>query len=324
MRTSSELSSSSPPLTRGGPSSADPRENVPGETFSSPRHRAGTRERNSSGDELHLQFRVRGAATALAEKTSWGNLRVARPTIDAAGRNNLIVQHVGPGLLPGDTLNISAHLEAGTDVALTGQGATRIFPSSDVDDTQARAEVRTDVRIDSGASLLALWDPVIPYRSSRLLQETNLEFSRDSKIVWMDTLAAGRVASGETFDYDLLTFISRWKMEGREIMAERLELTPRSVRSMLGWKAARFMTTLVAFAPECESFELSSWIKSARDNSGEAAGASDWSVTRPHPRLLVLRSLGLTREDAQRPALELVSRLHPILWGRPFVDFRKY
>lgn len=244
--------------------------------------------------------------------------------IDPAGRNSLIVQHVGPGFLPGDSLTISVGLEAGSDVALTGQGATRIFPPSEDRDTHARVEVRTDVNVGSQASLLALWDPVIPYRNSRLLQETNLEFARDSKVVWMDTLAAGRVASGESFDYDLLEFVSQWKLEGREIMAERFGLTPRSVRSMLGWANARFMTTLVAFAPECESLELSSWIKSARATLGKEEAASDWSASQPYPRLIVLRSLGVTREAAQRPALELVKHLHQILWGRPFTDFRKY
>ena len=284
-----------------------------------------SREESASGDAaqrhdvLELNFELRGGETVLASRRSRGNLRMTRPRALAGGWSSTIIQHLGPGWLEGDRLSLRAAVGEGARVVLSGQGATRLHPC------ERGQGIDSDIRIrlSRGARLLALWDPVIPFAHCVLRQSTWIDLAPGAEILWLETLAAGRVASGERLAFEKLDLRSVWRKENREILAENQSLTPRLAKSIHGWGEANFLTTAILAADRLEQLDWAGLDESIRGGRDTLAGTC-WHVTRPQPGLAVLRSMAATREQSEAPAIALLQFAHQGLWERPLPTLRKY
>ena len=172
----------------------------------------------------------------------------------AGGRSALIGQHVSApmhiskpwwedrllivnavnstaGLFSGDVIESSIEVKSGGELLVTSASASRAHRM-----TSGRAAVRQDIRVADGG-WLELWPSLfIPQAGSHYSQETAIRLESGARFLWFETVAPGRVASGEAWEFT--RFESRFELSygSRPLARETYSLTPDcpSVRAIRG------------------------------------------------------------------------------------------
>jgi urease accessory protein len=135
----------------------------------------------------------------------------------------VIVQQVGPGILPGDDLRVELVVGTGARLVVRGQGATRLYPCPD----GTRATVRLSIRVEGGGELVFLPGELIPFRDAELCQWTDAEIGPGGRFALSEIVAPGRSAMGEAYAYRRLDLRQRISVDGRPVLVERSQLDPR-------------------------------------------------------------------------------------------------
>ena len=60
-----------------------------------------------------------------------------------------------------------------------------------------------NISLDSNCYFEYVPDQIIPYRDSRFYQSVNLNLDDDATLIYSETIVPGRMAMGESFDYDV-------------------------------------------------------------------------------------------------------------------------
>ena len=135
----------------------------------------------------------------------------------------LTVQVINPtaGLLAGDSLHCAVSVEAGARLNITTPSATRVFTMP-----EGRAEVRQHLRVARGGRLAFMPSMLVPHRGSRYRQTTRLDVAAGGELFYVETLAPGRVAHGESFEFTEVDFTTELFHDGRLNARERFRLRP--------------------------------------------------------------------------------------------------
>src|SRR5262249_53925683 len=107
-------------------------------------------------------------------------------------------------------------------VHLTTQAATKVLGAR----TDYASQL-VNLDVGAGAILEYLPDPVIPYGRSRLFQRTTVTIGPGSTVVLAETVLPGRVAHGESHDYDI--YWSETQVVGEDgelLLSDVLRLIP--------------------------------------------------------------------------------------------------
>ncbi|MFJ8546557.1 urease accessory protein UreD [Streptomyces sp. NPDC093586] len=132
------------------------------------------------------------------------------------------LQQAGDGLVQGDRYRIDVRAAPGAAVHLTTQTATKIYGM--------RANLATQLvhlTVGPDAVLEYLPDPVIPFRGSRFFGRTCLTVDPSATVVLGEILLPGRVAFGESHDYDLYWSEVRVREPGgKPLFRDVLNLVP--------------------------------------------------------------------------------------------------
>jgi urease accessory protein len=135
----------------------------------------------------------------------------------------LIVQIANPtaGVFAGDTLASRVEVETGARLLLTTPSANRIhaMPSG-------RATVSQSFSVANGAWLEVMPELFIPQANCRYGQRTAIDVASDGEMFFVETLAPGRVARGETFQFAEVDWEFELRFAGRLIARERFILRP--------------------------------------------------------------------------------------------------
>ena len=102
------------------------------------------------------------------------------------------------GILQGDRYRMDIVLKNKACAHITTQGATRVYRMERNYATQIVNAV-----VDDGCYLEFIPDQIIPYRDSRFYQTVNLKVHDNGTMVYSELIVPGRVASGESFQYDI-------------------------------------------------------------------------------------------------------------------------
>jgi len=102
------------------------------------------------------------------------------------------------GILQGDRYRMDIVLKNKACAHITTQGATRVYRMQRDYATQI-----VNVFVDEGSYLEFVPDQIIPYRDSRFYQTVNLKVHDSGTMVYSELIVPGRVASGESFQYDI-------------------------------------------------------------------------------------------------------------------------
>lgn len=182
-------------------------------------------ERSSGIQHGHLEL----AASSLGTRTIIHRLHHTAPfhigppsRRDASDTASIVMQHVGPGLLPGDTLQANIVVEQNARLILRGQSGTRLYPCS----TDMKISSTTTIRMDTGASFAWLPGDLIPFRDARYHQHTLVDLAADSQFLAMEIITRGREAMGERDLFSRLDLRFRVNQGARPLLIERNVLQP--------------------------------------------------------------------------------------------------
>lgn len=106
----------------------------------------------------------------------------------------------GGGLVGGDQINLSVKIERGCKLSLLTQGSTKIFKQRTLGETKsAVTSQKLQVKIDDGALLALLPDPIQPFGESWYNQYQSFELHPNANLILLDWVNSGRPACGEVW-----------------------------------------------------------------------------------------------------------------------------
>lgn len=110
----------------------------------------------------------------------------------------------GGGLVGGDEIDLTIEINQSSKLSIVTQGHTKVFKSPSPDVTTRQ---KLSVRIDTGAGLCLLPDPVQPFKNSVYEQVQIFKLAYNASLVLLDWVTQGRSARGENWSF--------WRWKGK-------------------------------------------------------------------------------------------------------------
>jgi len=214
------------------------------------------------------------------------------------------------GIVQGDDLEASIRVEEGAHAIVTSPSATKIYKMD-----RGEAASRMTLRVERGAVLEYLPEPVIPHAGARFREALELDVAEGGRALAWELLAPGRTARGESLAYDRLSFRLDVTEGGRRVLRERSEIVPGeglrgpSILSRFGYYAI----LLVVGGPSGEVE------RALREEAGDAVAG----VTRLDGTGVVLKALSEDSPSIQDLLRRARERVMPLLAGRPATGLRR-
>jgi urease accessory protein len=274
-------------------------------------------------NRLELKFTLDAHVTRMFVPVQEPPWRAIRAFPNSQQQAVVHLHNVSGGILSDDSLCLSIEAGAATRAQVTSVGATRIYRQRGGSSTASQF---TSIRVGDGAIVEYLPDVVIPFAGSRFSQSTVVSLGPNAGFIGWESLAAGRIASGEEFAFDSFHSDCSVSSEHRPLAFERYTLSPSDSdpRSAARWGRFRYSATLYI----CHTgIAQSRWIGlESRLNDvafGKTCDGSRWGVSTLVAAGLVIRGLALE-------AHQITSGLHMFwnlakqeLWGQPAIPPRK-
>ena len=133
------------------------------------------------------------------------------------------------GVLERDRLEIDIIALEKTSSIFTTQAATKIYK---MDKDYASQEI--NIYMHKGSYLEFIPEQIIPYGSSRFYQSVNLKLEANCTVVYCEILSAGRMASGEIFDFDICFLqMAAYDEKDNIIFADNMNIQPDKYRKYI-------------------------------------------------------------------------------------------
>ena len=247
---------------------------------------------------IDVRVRAADATTHLAALTEWGGYRLAFPKTHA--RHLEAVQiNTGGGVVAGDQLDFALAVGAEADLVFTTPSAERIYRSPG-----PVSEINARLRVAPGGRLDWLPQETILYSGARLRRRYEIDLARSSRLLLVETLVFGRIASGEVMADGLLHDLWRVRRDGELVFAEALRLEG-DFASLLARPAlaagGRAAALLLFIADDAE--DRLSIVRDGLEDASSICGASAWNS------LLVTRFLAVRPADVRKDVIKIVERL---------------
>ncbi len=138
----------------------------------------------------------------------------------------LFVVSPSGGILQGDRYQIDVLLKNKAIAHITTQGATRIYSMN-----SNYASNILNITTEENCYLEYIPDQIIPYKNSRYYQEVNLNVHENSTLIYSEILTPGRVAMGESLEYDICYLKTHCKNQDEKIrFLENTKIEPKKQR----------------------------------------------------------------------------------------------
>jgi urease accessory protein len=192
-----------------------------------------------------------------------------------AGMAHLILMQCTPGIFGGDDLECSITVESGAQLLITQQSATKVHPSGG-----RLATVKNCIRVETGAELHFLNDPIIPFAASRFHQTTTIDVETGARLIYWESLMAGRIGRSELWQFEELHSETRLIMGGTLLYLDRFRLTPAKMHIDTPWTlcGAAYVATGLCFQQQVAS--LAERLHAALPAAGVDTPAAELAVIR--------------------------------------------
>lgn len=153
-----------------------------------------------SAGRASLTVTSNGIDSTVSELFASYPIKIIAPNIVYDRRAVLaFVLSFGGGLVPGDHVELHAHVCSNARLGLLTQGSTKVYKS--LPPEKHIAVQNLVVTVDNGAALLLLPDPVQPFRDSKYKQHQKFLIDRHASLVVLDWVSEGRRALSESWDF---------------------------------------------------------------------------------------------------------------------------
>lgn len=156
----------------------------------------------------------------IARQSFRAPMHLSKPWLDG---DTLIVHLVNQtaGLLAGDIIETRIKIESGARLLVTAPSASRAHRTD-----SGEIFLRQNFHVANNAWLEVFPDLFIPQAGTTCRQHTRIELDSDASLLFIDTLAPGRVASGESFQFTSLDWRTDLFIDGKLLVRERSHLQP--------------------------------------------------------------------------------------------------
>jgi urease accessory protein len=222
------------------------------------------------------------------------------------------------GILQGDRYRMDIKLKNNAYSHITTQGATRVYRMENNFATQI-----VNVVVDDGCYFEFVPDQIIPYRNSRFYQTVNLNVHDNATMVYSEMIVPGRVASGESFEYDICymkALAKNQKGRIRFIDIAMLEPKKRNLKTLgiLGnfdVVGSMYILTMAKYVAELNE-EINSSVQKFFKISGGA-------TILPYNSGVLVRMLGSVASDLRNAMYEVIRITRKIILNASFSGIRK-
>jgi urease accessory protein len=267
-----------------------------------------------------------GHRTVALTQFHQGALRVLRPHYpdgpgpSGSGQALFTVVNPGGGFLGADRYTLGYRGGAGTSAMLATQSATKIYRTP-----QGPARQHQRFRLEAGALLEVVPDPLIAYRDAEFIQSTEVDLAPEAAFLSTEIVTPGWSPDGKDFSYRQVGLRTRLRRGGRPLLLDNLMLRPATGDPRgIGWLEGRtHVASIMAVAPGITADTVAQVREIADGIPGVHAGAS--LLDGPG---LVLRALGNSTGSLTELARSVGTLLRREVWpGRtpagPW-ELRKY
>ena len=270
--------------------------------------------------DLELQIDSAGK-TVVTKQFSQVPLQIQRalyPENSLPGMAYLYVISPSGGILQGDRYRTDVLLKNKAIAHITTQGATRIYSMN-----SNSASQMVNITVDENCYLEYIPDQIIPYKNSRYYQKVNLYVHDNSTLIYSEILTPGRVAMGESFEYDICYLRTRCKNQDKKIrFLENTKIEPKKQRlkdfGILGEHS--IVGTVYIFTRKEDVIELENTINQAiRDRHEVSVGTS----ILPDESGIIIRILGNKTELVFDVVFKTVEIIRKKILGASFSKTRK-
>ncbi len=225
---------------------------------------------------------------------------------------------VSGGLLQGDRYRMDITMKKDSMAHITTQGATRIYS---MDSNSAMQMV--NVCLDENSYLELIPDQIIPYRNSRFYQTVNLNIHDTATMVYSDIITPGRVAMGESFEYDVC-FLKTAALNQDNVLkfmdVSNIEPKKQKLSSFGVLGKNTVYGSIYVITKKQSVVELYSIIGVVISKNADVSGGI--SIMNDDSGL-VIRILGCETDAVKRVVSEIVSSVRQTCIGVPFSELRK-
>jgi len=223
------------------------------------------------------------------------------------------------GILQGDRYRIDIALSNNAFAHVTTQSATRIYKMERNFATQM-----VNVVVEEGSYFEYIPDQIIPFRNSRFYQAVELNVHDNATMIYSEMLVPGRVASGESFEYDIcyIKTIARNQV-GKLRFMDVIKLEPKKEDLRVEGILGKFdvVGTVYIITREFYIKDLQQEIN-AKIAGLEGALSGGASIL-PAKQGIIVRILGKTAGEVRNMIFEAVRISRNQIIGAPFSGIRK-
>ena len=247
--------------------------------------------------------------SSLQEQSFRAPIHLSKPHWD---QDTLVLNVVNPtaGLLEDDRILQEATVRTGARLLLTMPGASRAHRVR-----HGWAALEQRFTVESGAFLEALPEIFIPQAGACYKQSTRLEAAEGAELLFFESLAPGRTASGEVFEYRWLDWRTDLWIGEKHAAKERLWLEPgtATIRALRTQFPAAYYGSVLAvgkpFAEASDALQALHTLQSEEVWIGHSRLA--------HPSGWTLRVLAKTAPALRATLLAIRSSLYATLQRTP-------
>jgi urease accessory protein len=227
--------------------------------------------------------------SCLREQSFRAPIHLSKPFWEAS---TLVLNVVNPtaGLLEGDRIVQEATVRKGARILLTMPGASRAHRTR-----EGWAALHQHFKVETGGFLEVLPEIFIPQSGAHYKQSTVLEVEEGGELLFFESLAPGRTASGEAFQYRRLDWSTDLYVGPMQIARERLRMEPGTagINALRSHFPNSYYGTVIGFS---EKFATR---PSALDSLNALPCESAWVGMSPlaHPSAVCIKILAQTAQD---------------------------
>lgn len=222
------------------------------------------------------------------------------------------------GILQGDRYRMDIVLKNKACAHITTQGATRVYRMEKNYATQI-----VNVVVDDGCYLEFIPDQIIPYRDSRFYQTINLKVHENGTMIYSEIIVPGRVASGESFQYDICYMKALAKNQKDTLRFIDIAILEPKKRNL---NAAGILGTFDVVG-STYILAKTDYVKELKDeiNSGlqKFTNFSGGASILPYNSGVIVRMLGNVASDLRNAIYEIIKITRRIILNASFSGMRK-
>jgi len=244
--------------------------------------------------------------------------RALYPEISLPEMAYLYVISPSGGILQGDRYRTDVLLKNKAIAHITTQGATRVYSM----DSNSASQI-VNITVDENCYLEYIPDQIIPYENSRYYQKVNLKVHENSTLIYSEILTPGRVAMGESFEYDICYLRTHCKNQDKKIrFLENTKIEPNKQRlkdfGILG--AYSTVGTVYVLTRKENVVDLENSInQKIRNSDGVSVGTS----ILPDESGIIIRILGNKTDNIFDVVFKTLEISRRKILGAPFSKTRK-